>query len=114
MAVASFEFDCSHVQDLHTGLLVRARPRCHDSQCPWELDWLRLPLTTLTSQASNFPTVVSTTSTTTFAQWHHRFEHISDLRISTRVGSGVLGTIFDDEILHCAICKLGKPYSDSV
>ena len=57
---------------------------------------------------------MSTTSTTTFAQWHHRFEHISDLRISTRVGSGVLGTIFDDEILHCAICKLGKPYSDSV
>ena len=48
------------------------------------------------------------------------FEHISDSRISTRVASDVLGTVFDDVALYCTICKLGKqlqlpyPSSDSV
>ena len=56
----------------------------------------------------------------TFAQWRRRLGHLSGSRLSTLVGSGVLGPVSGDATLHCMGCKLGKqlqlpyPSSDSV
>ena len=99
----------SCVQDLRTGLLAGTGPRRHDSQRLWELDWLRLPSTTLASHSSSSPASASAASiTTTFAQWHRRLGHLSGSRLSTLVGSGVLGPVSGDVSLHCTGCKLGK------
>uniref|UniRef100_A0A0A9FXC9 Uncharacterized protein n=1 Tax=Arundo donax TaxID=35708 RepID=A0A0A9FXC9_ARUDO len=58
----------SIVKDLHSGLLVGTGPRRHDSQRLWELDWLRLPSSTLASLASSSPASASAASSTaTFA-----------------------------------------------
>ena len=37
-----------------------------------------------------------------------RLGHLSSLRLSTFVGSGVLGHVSGDATLHCMDCKLGK------
>ena len=58
------ESDSCCVQDLRTGLLVGTRPRRHDSQCLWELDWLWLPSSCLA------PVIASSATAPTFAQWH--------------------------------------------
>ena len=112
------ESDSCCVQDLRTGLLVGTRPRCRDSQCLWELDWLHLPSSTLTHLAPSSPASASATSpTTSFAQWHHCLGHLSGSRLSSLVGSGVLGPVSSDTALHCMGCKLGKqlqlPYPSS-
>jgi hypothetical protein len=88
---------------------VGTGPRRHDSQCLWELDWLRLPSPTLTHQSSSSPASASAVSTTTtFAQWHRRLGHLSGSRLSTLVGNGVLGPVSGDTALHYRGCKLGK------
>jgi hypothetical protein len=103
------EFDSYCVQDLCTGLLVGTGPRCRDSQRLWELDWLRLPSSTLVHLAPSSPASVSVASpTTSFAQWHRRLGHLSGSRLSSLVGSGVLGHVSGDTTLHCMGCKLGK------
>ena len=58
------ESDSCCVQDLHTGLLVGTRPRRHDSQCLWELDWLHLPSTASVSLVGS---AASTSSISSFA-----------------------------------------------
>ena len=100
---------------------MRTGPRCHDSQRLWELDWLHLPSSSPASPSSSSTASVSVASTApTFAQWHRRLGHLSGSRLSTLVGSGVLGPISSDTALHCTGCKLGKqlqlpyPSSDSV
>jgi hypothetical protein len=67
------ESDSCCVQDLCTGHLVGTGPRRRDSQHLWELDWLRLP------------------------------SPVSGSRLSTLVGSGVLGPVFGDTALHCTL-----------
>ena len=102
------------VQDLHTGLLVGTGPRCHNSQRLWELDWLRLPSTTLASYSSSSPASASAASTTTtFAQWHRRLGHLSGSRLSTLVGSGVLGLVSGDVALHWVV-SLANSYSSPI
>jgi hypothetical protein len=97
------------VQDLHTGHLVGTGPRCRDSQHLWELDWLRLPSPVLAPSSSSSPaSAFATSCSSTFAQWHRRLGHLSGSRLSTLVGSGVLGPISGDTTLHCMGCKLGK------
>ena len=115
------ESDSCCVQDLRTGLLVGTGPRLHDSHRLWELDWLRLPSTTLASRSSSSLASASAASTTTtFAQWHRRLGHLSGSRLSTLVGSGALGPVSGDAALHYTGCKLGKqlqlpyPYSDTI
>jgi len=115
------ESDSCCVQDLRTGLLVGTGPRRHDSQCLWDLDWLHLPSSTVAPPSSSSTASASAASTApTFAQWHRRLGHLSGSRLSTLVGSGVLGPISGDAALHCTGCKLGKqlqlpyPSSDSV
>jgi len=57
------ESDSCCVQDLCTGLLVRTGPRRHDSPRLLELDWLRLPSTTLVSRSSSSPASAFAAST---------------------------------------------------
>jgi len=115
------ESDSCCVQDLRTGLLVGTGPRRHDSQHLWELDWLHLPSSPLAPPSPSSTASVSAASTApTFAQWHRCLGHLSGSRLSTLVGSGVLGPVSGDAALHCTGCKLGKqlqlpyPSSDSV
>jgi hypothetical protein len=63
------ELDSCCVQDIRTGLLVGIGPRCHDSQSLWELDWLRLPSSTVASPSSTSPApvVVASATAPTFA-----------------------------------------------
>ena len=93
-------------------------PRLHDSQRLWELDWLHLPSATLTPPSSKPTAFASTASIApTFARWHCRLGHLSGSKLSTLVGSSVLGPIFGDAGLHCTGCKFGKqlqlPYASS-
>jgi hypothetical protein len=106
------------VQDLCTGHLVGTRPRRRYSQRLWELDWLCLPSPVLAPLSpSSLASTSATSSSPTFAQWHRRLGHLSSSRLSTLVGSGVLGPISGDTALHCMGCKLGKqlqlPYPSS-
>jgi len=100
------------------GLLVGTGPRRRDSQRLWELDWLRLPSPALTPPSPDSPASASAASSTaSFAQWHRRLGHLSGSRLSSLVGSGVLGPVFGDTALNCMGCKLGKqlqlPYPSS-
>ena len=62
------ELDSCSVQDLRTGLLVGTGPRRHDSQRLWELDWLRLPSSTVASPSTSpAPVVVASATASTFA-----------------------------------------------
>ena len=69
------------IQD-RTGLLVGTGPRWRDSQRLWELDWLHLPSA---ASASLVGSAASTSSTSFFAQWHHRLGHLCGSRLSTLV-----------------------------
>ena len=103
------ESDSCCVQDLCTWLLVGTGPRRHDSQRLWELDWLHLPSSPLAPPSPSSTASVSVASTApTFAQWHRRLGHLSGSRLSTLVGSGVLGPVSGNAALHCTGCKLGK------
>jgi len=109
--------DSCCIQD-RTGLLVGTGPRRRDSQRLWELDWLRLPSA---ASASLVGSAASTSSTSSFAQWHHRLGHLCGSRLSTLVRRGLLGSVSGDVSLEqCQGCRLGKqlqlPYysSDSV
>ena len=100
-----FEADSCCVQDIRTGLLVGTGPRHSDSQGLWELDWLHLPSPPTATKSSNSPVSVSVASSTpTFAQCHRHLGHLSGSRLSTLVGSGVLGPVSGDSDLHCTGC----------
>jgi hypothetical protein len=112
------ESDSCCVQDFRTGLLMGTGPRRRDSQCLWELDWLRLPSPILTPPSPGSPASASAASSTaSFVQWHRRLGHLSGSRLSSLVDSGVLGPVSGDTALNCMGCKLGKqlqlPYPSS-
>jgi hypothetical protein len=65
--------DVCYIQDRRTGPY-----RC-DSQRLWELDWLHLPSA---ASASPISSACATSSTSSFAQWHHRLGHLSGPRLS--------------------------------
>ena len=71
--------DSCCIQD-RTSLLVGTGPRRSDSQRLWELDWLRLPFA---ASVSLVDSAASTSSTSSFAQWHHRWD-ISVARVCLR------------------------------
>ena len=105
------------IQD-RTGLLVGTGRCRRDSQRLWELDGLRLASA---ASASLVGSAASTSSTSSFAQWHHRLGHLCGSRLSTLVRRGLLGSVSGDVSLEqCQVCRLGKqlqlPYysSDSV
>ena len=56
MDVGSFLSQTLVVFRIRTGLLVGTGPRRHDSQRLWELDWLRLPSSTVASIELHAPT----------------------------------------------------------
>jgi hypothetical protein len=59
------DLDFCYVQDHRIGHLVGTSPHHHDSQCRWELDWLRLPSPTPASVVSS---AYAASSTSLFAQ----------------------------------------------
>jgi hypothetical protein len=98
--------DSCCIQDRVTGLLVGTGPRRRDSQRLWELDWLRLPSAASTSLAGF---AASSSSTSSFAQWHHHLGHLCGSWLSTLVRRGLLGSVSDDVSLdQCQGCRLGK------
>nr|ADB85357.1 putative retrotransposon protein [Phyllostachys edulis] len=95
--------------DRRTGTLLGTGPWRCDSQRLWELDWLHLPSAVSTSQSATTTTsALVASSTTSFAQWHHRLGHLCGSRLSSLVGRGVLGSVSGNTSLHCMGYKLGK------
>jgi hypothetical protein len=66
--------------------------RHQDSHHLWELDWLRLPQSTLDSKPSNSSAIIFVAySTATFKQWRHHLGHLLGSRLPKLVDSSVLG-----------------------
>jgi hypothetical protein len=82
--------DVCYIQDRRTGHLVGTGPRRRDSQRLWELDWLHLPSAASVSPVSS---ACAASSTSSFAQWHHRLGHLSDPRLSALLHRGLLGSV---------------------
>jgi hypothetical protein len=98
--------DVCYIQDHCTGQLVGTGPHRRDSRCLWELDLLHLPST---ASASPVSSACATSSTSSFAQWHHRVGHLSGPRLSALLHRGLLGSVSGRESLdHCQGCRLGK------
>jgi len=88
------------------GLMVGTGPCRRDYQRLWELDWHRLPFA---ASASLVGSAASTSSTSSFAQWHHRLGHLCGSRLSTLVHRGLLGSVSVDVSLEqCQGCRLGE------
>jgi hypothetical protein len=107
--------DVCYSQDHRTGHLVGTGPRHRDSQRLWELDWLHLPSA---ASASPVSSTCAASSTSSFAQWHHRLGHLSDPRLSTLLRRDLLGSVLGQKSLdHCQGCRLEKqvqlPYPSS-
>jgi hypothetical protein len=95
-------------------------PGCHwppnrDSQRLWELDYLHLPSAAFANPVSS---ACAASSTSSFAQWHHRLGHLSGPRLSALLRRGLLGSVSGRGSLdHCQDCRLGKqvqlPYPSS-
>ena len=107
--------DTCCIQDRITGLLVGTGPRRRDSQRLWELDWLRL---SFAASVSLVGSAASTSSTSSFAQWHHHLGHLCGSHLSTLVRHGLLGSVSGDVSLEqCQGCRVGKqlqlPYYSS-
>jgi hypothetical protein len=82
--------DVCYIQDHRTGHLVGTGPRRHDSRRLWELDWLHLPSAV---SASPISSACAASSTSSFAQWHHRLGHLSGPRLSALLHRGLLGSV---------------------
>jgi hypothetical protein len=94
--------DFCYVKDCHIGRLVGTGPHRCDSQRLWELEWLRLPSTAPVSLANS---AYATSSTSSFAQWHHRLGHLCCSHLSALLRRGLLGSISDRESLdYCQGC----------
>jgi hypothetical protein len=95
-----------YIQDRLTCHLIGTGPHCRDSHRLWELDWLHLPSAASTSPISS---ACAASSTSSFAQWHHRLGHLFDPRLSALLRQGLLGSVLGRESLdHCQGCRLGK------
>ena len=74
------DYDFYYVQDCRTGHLVGTGPHRRDSQRLWELDWLRLPSAASANQVGS---AFAASSTSSYAQWHHRLGHLCGSRLSS-------------------------------
>jgi hypothetical protein len=93
------DHDFSYIQDHRTGHLVGTGPHHRDSQWLWELDWLCLPSD---APASLVSSTYSASSTSSFAQWHHRLDHPCGSRLSALLHRCLLGSVSGREFLdHC-------------
>jgi hypothetical protein len=82
--------DVCYIQDCRTGHLVGTGPRRRDSQRLWELDWLHLPSA---ASANPVSSACAASSTSSFAQWHHRLGHLSGPRLSALLHQDLLGSV---------------------
>jgi hypothetical protein len=89
--------DVCYIQYHRTGHLVGTGPRRRDSQRLWELDWLRLPSAALASLVSSG---FAASSTSLFAQWHHRLGHLCGSRLSTFLCRGFFRVNFSSRVFR--------------
>jgi hypothetical protein len=82
--------DFRYIQNHRNGRLVGTGFRRRDSQCLWELDWLRL---SSTAPASLVSSAYAASSTSSFAQWHQRLGHLCGSHLSTLLHRGLLGLV---------------------
>jgi hypothetical protein len=71
--------DVCYIHDRRTGHLVGNGPCRRDSHRLWEFYWLHLPSA---ASASPVSSACAASSTSSFAQWHHRLGHLSAPRLS--------------------------------
>jgi hypothetical protein len=82
--------DVCYIQDHHNSHLVGTGPHHRDSHRLYEFDWLHLPFTT---SASPVISACATSSTSSFAQWHHYLGYLSSPRLSTLLHRCILGSV---------------------
>jgi hypothetical protein len=107
--------DICYIQDCRTGHLVGTGPHCPYSERLWEIDWLHLPSTVPAGLVSS---AYAASSTSSFAQWHHRLGHLCGSWLSALLHRGLLVSVSGRESLdHCQSCRLRKqvrlPYPSS-
>jgi hypothetical protein len=104
-----FDDSSCFIQDRRTGTVLGTGHRRRGSPGLYVLDTLRL--TQHPPRASS----AAKSSTSSFAEWHHRLGHLCGSRLSTLINTGRLGHKSQES---CKGCKLGKqiqlPYSTSV
>jgi hypothetical protein len=94
-----------YIKNSRTDHLVGTAPRRCDSRL-WELDLLHLPSD---APASLVSSASAASSTSSFAQWHHRLGNPCGSRLSALLHRGLLGSVLGRESLdHCQGCILGR------
>ena len=73
------------VQDRRTGVVIGTGHHHRRSPCLYVLDTLHLP------QSSAHVSSTASSSTSSFAKWHHRLGHLCGTRLSTLINKGCLG-----------------------
>jgi hypothetical protein len=107
-----FDDSSCFIQDRRIEAMIGTGHRHKGSSCLYVLDTLRLP------QSSPRVSSAASSSTSSFAKWHHRLGHLCGSRLSTLINKGCIGHTSLQSSFHCKGCKLGKqiqlPYSSSV
>jgi hypothetical protein len=100
------------VQVCRTGALIGTGHRRRGAPSLYILNTLRLP------QSSARVSSAASSSTSSFAKWHHRLGHLCGSRLTTLINKGCLGHTSLKSNFHCKGCKLGKqiqlPYPSRV
>jgi hypothetical protein len=97
-----FDDSSCFIQDCRTGALIVTGHRRRGSPSLYVLNTLRLP------QSSARLSSVASSSTSSFAKWHHRLGHLCGSRLSTLINKGRLPHTSLQSSFHCKGCKLGK------